>query len=409
MSPLKLTIPGQYWDAQIYRGRLYLVDRRGGILTVDWDRLIENLGVDNDLKLAAVCAFKRSDYLYRVAATGIFHDEQFKTILNERFSRLAETPLVVDEEQVKTATLGQQDNPFPFPHTDSTIYGRRLYVSSQSGVFSANCSGRTKYPVSTSVKKLWDAPVFALGASYGSLALAAGEAGLWEFTLDEGFSELFNLEALPEDPPRNLTEQHCTDCQWAFHSIYGSSLKGPGVLAAYHKRRTESDAAYKRREFDRLISDEEIFFGFEEPAGRYSWAAQDKICQAANGPIRVARYQPWKEEKPIERLGSLSLEHHGEALVSAKVALFGTVVELDSSLVVLTSNDDSHAITGEPVSWRVFPRSRHYENHLHVIYHDRLDILSFNHDYLIDQRIKLSGISGWFGDSRKSFDSLGLH
>ncbi len=427
MSPLKLTIPGHYWDTQIYRGRLHLFDIEGRILTLDWDRLIEALAVDNALKLALVCAFKRSDYLYRVAATGIFQDEEFKSTMNNRFSTLAETPLVIEKEQIREASLGHQDNLFPFPHADSTVYYRRLYVASQSGVFSANCNGQTKYPVSTRVDRLWDGPVLALGASYNSVALAAGEEGLWEYNLNfAGEGGLWEYE--PDSPftrlseftsrtnPRPLTGQHCSECQWAFHSVYGSSSTGPGVLAAYHRTRRESDEeSYTlrrksyRREFDRLIPEKEIFSDFEEPTGVYSWAAQDKICQAANGSIRVAKYQPWDREHPIKRLGSLPLKHHDETLVSAKVALFGTVVELDSRLVVLASNGDIHPIAGEPVSWRVFPRSRHYENHLHIIYDDRLEVFSFNHDYLLDQRQKISGISGWFGNNQKSFDSLGLH
>ena len=414
MSPLKLTIPGHYWDTQIYRGRLYLFDIEGRILTLDWDRLIEALPVDNTLKLALVCAYKRSDYLYRVAATGIFHDEGFKTIMNSRFATLAETPLVLEKEQLREVSLGQQENLFPFPHADSTVYYQRLYISSQSGVFSANCNGQTKYPVSTRVEKLWDGPVLALGASYRSLALAAGEEGLWEYNLGSHFTEL--SEFASERNLRSLAGQHCSECQWAFHSVYGSSSTGPGVLAAYHRTRRESDEEYYtprrksyRREFDRLIPEKEIFSDFEEPVGVYSWAAQDKICQAANGSIRVAKYQPWDQEAPIKRLGSLSLERHGEAIVSAKVALFGTVVELDSSLIVISSNGEILSIVGEPVSWRVFPRSRHYENHLHIIYDDRLEVLSFNHDYLLDQRQKISGISGWVGNDQKSFDSLGLH
>ena len=415
MSPLKLTIPGRYWDTQIYRGRLYLFDREGSILTLDWDKLIENLPADNSLKLALVCAFKRSDYLYRVAATGIFHDREFKAILNSRFSTLAETPLVIEEKQRKEASLGQQENLFPFPHADSTIYSRRLYVSSQSGVFSASCNGQTKYPVSTRVQKLWDGSVLALEASHGSLALAAGEEGLWEYdlsTVGEGgsqdslLSSPFSRRSDSETPLRSLAEQHCSECQWAFYSIYGSSLNGPGVLAVRHRTREESDTP---GQFERLISEKEIFPDSENPVGVYSWAAQDKICQAANGSIRVAKYQPWDQEAPIKRLGSLSLERHGEAIVSAKVALFGTVVELDSGLVVISSNGETFSIDSEPVSWRVFPRSRHYENHLHIIYDDRLEVLSFNHDYLLDQREKVSGISGWFGDNQKSFDSLGLH
>ena len=409
MPALRLIIPGHYWDTQLYQGRLYLFDREGRILTLDWDRLIERLPVDNALRLALVCAFKRSDYLYQVAATGIFHDEEFKAILNQRFSLLAETSLVVEEGQIKHVSLGQQDNLFPFPHADSTMYYSRLYVSSQSGIFAANCNRRTKYPVSTRIEKLWDGPVLTLGASYGSLALAAGEEGLWEYALDR---HQYTWVPGFKGNPHCLARQHCGECQWAFYSIYGSSLNGSGILASYFREKDESNderrKSYKHRKFDQLVSEQEIFSDFEESAVYYSWAAQDKICQAANGTIRVAKYEPWNRERPIQPHGSLTLEHHDGEVVSAKVALFGTVVEFDSSLIVLTSDGDSHHVAGEPVSWRIFPRSRHYENHLHIIYDDRLEVLSFNHDYLIDQRKKISGISSFFGDNPKSFDSLVL-
>ena len=148
-----------------------------------------------------------------------------------------------------------------------------------------------------------------------------------------------------------------------------------------------------RRDLDRVIPDSEIFANFEHLEGEYSWAAQDKICQAANGSIRVARYEPWNEKSPLRRLGVLPLARQGEAVVSAKIALFGTVVELDSGLIVICSDETILDVGGEPVSWRVFPRSRHYENHLHVIHDDHLEVLSFNHDYLVDQQTKVSGIS----------------
>jgi hypothetical protein len=50
-------------------------------------------------------------------------------------------------------------------------------------------------------------------------------------------------------------------------------------------------------------------------------------------------------------------------------------------------------IPGEPVNWRVFPRSKHYANHLHVVYDDRLEVWSFNHDYFLDQKKKRLGIT----------------
>ncbi len=387
MPPLKLIIPGRYWDSQIYRGRLHLFGMDGDILTLDWDRLIENLQVRDELRIAVRSAFQRSDFLYGVAATGIFHDAEVREIISRRFHDLSQAPLELSRQEMNRTAVGQQDNLFPFPHADSEIYSRRLYVSSRAGVFAANCGGTTKHAVSTRIAPLSEMPVSAVRASYRSLALAAGEEGLWQYDLDD-FRDGSRTE--------RVAGQHCSECQWAFHSIYGSSSTGAGVLASYRKRRESSAWSGReewRRDLDRVIPDSEIFADFEHLEGEYSWAAQDKICQAANGSIRVARYEPWNEKSPLRRLGVLPLARQGEAVVSAKVALFGTVVELDSGLIVICSDETILDVGGEPVSWRVFPRSRHYENHLHVIHDDHLEVLSFNHDYLVDQQTKVSGIS----------------
>ena len=380
MSPLKLIIPGRYWDSQIYRGRLHLFGMAGEILTLDWDRLIDNLHVDDRLRPAVRSAFQRSDLLYGETATEILRDVGIREIMSRRFQVLAQTPLELNGSEIDRTTAGKQDNLFPFPHADSEVYNRRLYVSSRAGVFAANCGSSTKYPVSTRIARLSEMPVSAVRASYRSLALAAGEEGLWQYDLDD-FRDGSRTE--------RVASQHCSECQWAFHSIYGSSSTGAGVLASYLKRREQAELTEReewRRTLDRVIPDSEIFADFEEPDGEYSWAAQDKICQAANGSIRVAKYEPWNKKRPLKRLGVLPLARHGEAVVSAKVALFGTVIELDSGLMVICSDETMLNVCDEPVSWRVFPRSRHYENHLHVIHDDRLEVLSFNHDYLVPAR-----------------------
>jgi hypothetical protein len=80
-------------------------------------------------------------------------------------------------------------------------------------------------------------------------------------------------------------------------------------------------------------------------------------------------------------------------IVSGGVAFFGTVLELDDSLLILLSDGSRYEIGGDPISWKVFPKSRHYENHLHVIFEDRIDVFSFNQDYFVDQREKVFGNS----------------
>lgn len=56
-------------------------------------------------------------------------------------------------------------------------------------------------------------------------------------------------------------------------------------------------------------------------------------------------------------------------------------------------SDDTLITFPEAVArWRVYPRSKRYENHLHVIYEDRLTVYSYNHDYFVDQAYKVKGI-----------------
>ena len=69
---------------------------------------------------------------------------------------------------------------------------------------------------------------------------------------------------------------------------------------------------------------------------------------------------------------------------------------------MMDSNLKNVWLSGEPINWRVFPRSKFYENHLHIVYPDRLEILSFNDDYFVDQEKKKAGIRYW--ESSKSWN-----
>ena len=67
-------------------------------------------------------------------------------------------------------------------------------------------------------------------------------------------------------------------------------------------------------------------------------------------------------------------------VLSASTAQFGIIVESERALSVYPSEGTPVVMQGEPVNWRVFPRSKHYENQLHVVWDDHMEILSFNQD-----------------------------
>jgi hypothetical protein len=397
MPPLKLVIPGRYWDSQIYKGRLYLFSRDGDILTIDWDRLIRSWDIGESLTLGLHCAFLRSDYLYGSHWDLMFSQPTIRNLVNMQFEEIARVNLEVSGPRLQANTLGRQPNRFPFPHSDSTMYNDMLYVSSTEGISRASCRRRLVHPVSTRLERLWDAPGQAISPSYGSLAVAAGDDGLFELNVGHGRAR-----------PRSVSDQNCTDCAWAFYSIVGSSQLAGGFLAAYHLRRLFRPSYLRRpidsadlpddidpdrpywREFERVLSGEEMF-----GSSGYAWGAQDRICQARNGTVTVIRYEPWADtaEQRIGRLGSVQLPFTPGTIVSGKVSLFGILLEFDDSILVITSDGHTTHLQGEPINWRVFPRSKHYENQLHVIYNDHLDILSFNHDYFIPQHEKLAGFT----------------
>jgi hypothetical protein len=381
MQPVKLVIPGQFWDTQIYAGRLYAFTEDGAVVTVNWDRLVEQFPIEDRLRVPFEWAFQHSNSLYLDSS---MRDLDVRRLLVSKFGELAERKLVCDVDRLSEVVISRQDSPFPFPHSDTTIYKEHCYTVSQDGVFSASCNKKTKYGLSTKVKKHWDGSVFAVAASYDHLALAAGDDGLFEQGLDysPGRRE-----------PRSIVSRPCTTCSWVFHSIYGASLDFGGFLADYNRERRATvhqnvQADESGRWLRGIVGADEIFH-----EKGYSWAAQDKICLSNNGKVKVAAYTP-REDHRIKQLGEFELgePRHGRILNGA-VALFGTVIEYDDLMAVIESDESTWVTREEVVSWRVFPRSRHYENQLHVIFDDRLEILSFNNDYFVDQTSKLSGIT----------------
>jgi hypothetical protein len=383
MHPVRLTIPGKYWDSRLYSGRLYLFGTEGSLRVLDWELLRESLRLAEPLQLPYTAAFVNSSILYSPDNRVLVKDAEIRHTIEQRFRALSDAQLEATSRQIESATLSQQTSPFPFPHADCEIYNNHIYVASKSGIDRAKCRRRAKAAKIKSVERLLDIPSFAISASYGCLAAAAGSEGLYQI-------ELFDVPKLDGDEfdsVQQLSPTHCSSCSWNYWSIFGSSHIADGCLATFTKKQQFSFGE-RNRQLGRLIPAQEIF----QHRG-YSWGVQDKICQARPGAIDVYRYSPWFEEETerLEHLGSISFAVCKSKIVSAAVAAFGVVVECEDALVVVPSAGVPVTLPKEPINWHVFPRSTFYENQLHVIYEDRLEVLSFNHDYFVDQKQKIAG------------------
>lgn len=388
MQTLKLKLQGSFYDSQIYSGRLYLWSNEGTIITLDWDKLIESITVPDNLRLALVCAFQQSEYLYGDHWKLVFEDAEIKTAIEKKFRELATNVIKFTQTDLSQFVIREQDNPLPFPHADCTIYRNILYLGGPSGVYSANCSKRNKNPISIRPTKVWDGPALSLAASYLTLAISAGDEGLFEYKMES----TYEWPRYPELQP--LIMQHSNSARWLFASMFSSSYFNEGYLADFIPEEDKYGEGWRHRELRRIIPSSEIFgHKTKNGASTLTWGVHDKVCFATQKSVEVVQYSPYKDaNERFIRLGLVETEQLDGDIVSGDSALFGFIVEGEDGLLIINSLLESIWLPGEPVNWRVFPKSKFYTNQLHVIYDDHLCIHSFNQDYFVDQKTKKVGI-----------------
>ncbi len=394
MQALKVIIPGDYWDAQIYRGRLHLWTMSGGITTIHWDCLIDQLAERAVSTLAVRLGLAQGAALYGKATHPLRAEPEFRDWLLPRFQSQASQPMTVSPCQLTTSTLDQQTNPISDLPTDTEVYRRMLYAATNVGIWEASV-GRTKHPISTRPRKLADLPAVSLRAYSRQLALAATGDGLFQLGIDEYEETMYGLN--------NLSERHCEKVDWAFRSIFATSTLGGGYLFSRYWQTicrditdiNGDDAVEDHILIDGGIFDDNMIDGsLSQPD--VSWARSDRIHTAQMHRLTsssyVQKHVPGGIDKASASLGEIVLDNEGGHPVSGGSATFGAIVEFDDRLIVVLSDESQVTIHGPITRWRTFPRSVNYENHLHIIFDDHIAIYAFYSDYFVDQRKKRFGI-----------------
>src|SRR5439155_8534997 len=391
MQTLKITIRGSFWDTQLYKDVLYVFELDGAVRLVNWPALVEGLPVPDRCRLAMEWSFLRSDYLYGNKWDRLFQDQEIQALLASKFSAALHLPLEVDGQMLDQFTVDRDDSPFPYAPNDTLFYKDHLYAVSQSGVYSQFMSGETV--PRNRADRSWEAAVSGLDVNLDVLALAAGDEGLFRSP-----SATYDLGVSLQPHAEQVSQQLCNDCSYVRSSILSSAHETGATLAEFRapKRSSERSEEDRSREFWEakplsVIKGDDLFQ--ENTAGSFCWGSRDRICMAKDGVLTVIKYLPFNDRrrnltKPVREI---PLHSWKGSPVSGDNAVFGAILELDNALVVVRSDDQVDTFRGEPVNWRVFHRSKHCENQLHVVYEDRIEILSFNHDYFVDQKTKSFG------------------
>jgi hypothetical protein len=406
MQSVSLFIKGDYWDSQIYSGDLMLFGADGSLSRVDWNSAIEELAASHEsIRTALRVAFTDSDLFYNSRIRIVLADPDIDIIIRGKLEELAAVTVEM-REMFWTKYSRTSDTPFRFLSTDTEVYYNQIIAAGDEGLFSLPRSAAGTKDMLARMHKYHDGRVLQVKASNQNtaVAVAAGTDGLFEFIAKSRSEELL-------DDKRILAAVPCSGCDWAFKSIFGWNSES-AFLASFNEEK-DPRSQKKIRCFDKLLHQDQMFEGqdFDLEDEVRIWGSHEKVFRISGRELQVLTYQPpsfdGRVKKDVNtqihtfsRLGFQSIDFDVDEVISVGTAPFGTVIELENRLVVLRSDGKVDEFPGEAVHWRVFPRSENYNNQLHIIYDDFIRIVSFVHDYFVDQSQKLVGFSRGVGISR---------
>lgn len=387
MNPAKITIEGDYWDCQIYRGRLYLFLTDGSTKVIDWPNLVNTFIEDEYFKVAIKYSFLNGSVLYDYELNDLLLDNEVRNILHNKFEALIEKNLEISEEKLNEFVIEQQNNPFNELQNDTDIFNNKLYGLTHNSLLSASIhTYGLRYPISTKPKKLFDIYGFTCKANnYSRLAISAGSDGLIEFNASKYF---YQYSSNKDERARVVTPKHSSFSDYSFLSLYNSSLEGESCLA-FQKWDTERKTKKSKLVKIEDISEERIFNNNHENQSYVSWGHKEKIYRAIQGGIQMVRFNNYAEDGNIFTLPKfIPLQDWKGKVISAATAYYGTILHCENTIVVMKSDGTFYNIPGEITRFRIYPRSINYANHLHVIHDDRIEIYSFNNDYFVPRQIE---------------------
>jgi hypothetical protein len=395
MNPCKIIILGDFWDCQIYRNRLYLWYSNGRLRVVDWGLLIDFFIEDEYDRLAFNCAFLQGSLLYGDSLKVLFNDVEFKELLRNKFIRIINRELVINENLIERFSLSDQDNPFKELQTDSEILNNNIYAATYNGIYGA-AAHRTRAKLKVNPKSFLvnDFIAYSLKAGkYAKIALSGGDEGLYQYNAsdyDYGFFEEENHPLYIDGPLKQISARHSSFADYNYTSIYNTSLIGDSFLS-FHKWERNNQDDRLNIVFDRDINESTIFGN--HGLNGLSWGTNEKIYYAADNTLEVVRFKNYNSDDELfTDRKTFNFQAWKGRILKGGISYFGTIIECENALVVLSGDDNFYNIQGEITRWRVYPRSINYENHLHVIKNDRLEIYSFNDDYFKNQDDKDFGI-----------------
>ena len=112
-----------------------------------------------------------------------------------------------------------------------------------------------------------------------------------------------------------------------------------------------------------------------------TWCWNNSFYIAEDHELKV--YEFVAPDQPMNLKGEIQFFYWKGAFVSAGSSPCGTAVELDNAICLFENWDSKYChttIMGPDTLRRMYPRSKEFPSHVHIIFDDRLDIVVMNDD-----------------------------
>lgn len=324
----RLSLEGDFFDCQLYGGRLYMWTFNGSLRVYNYTAIIREY-------------IRRHDNNH----WGCFVNEgemsqAYISAANLRRFLLYERDYLTDE----------------FP-TGTEILGGELYEANAKGLFGCKVP---VYEKMLPVAKISDTPlVHVSGAKRRGLVCAGGSDGMfWMPTSNE------QRRLVQVSDRQTIRASFCSP------GIYAHSSSGESYLLV-------RDGGL----YEVVVRERELYPAAEERAygPKMTWSWNNNFYIAEEHKLKVYEYVSATE--PMRLRDEVQFFHWKGDFISAGSSLCGTVVELDNAICLFEDlhREDGHCtITGPVTRWRMYPRSKEFPGHVHIIFDDRMDIVVMN-------------------------------
>lgn len=330
----KITINGTFQEFQLYSGKFYLWLSTNELVVYDWNKWMKHLAFVNRT---------------------IYFEPQPSEQLTVQLKAL---------EPFKEKTIS-----FSEPIYDSAIFDHVLYYSDASGFYRYSLMSKK-----ATKKRISSIPIFQINLSVqGRMALAAGENGLFEYSVSSHY--LFT-EPITQLSPRlfQLSTRYTSKTTWNKHDLfqYGKNKTDTHLLNINEKKGLleliTDEPIHSTKRNDSFIQELPLSLSLNEPSmdsGVLFAFEMDKI---------TLKRDPLYRSENIHVLTKAESELKNESDSLDNLLVNAT----DSFLSVSLHDTDLVSLKASIIKkWRIYSRTRNYRNQLHVLCEDNLFIYLF--------------------------------